>query len=71
MPSILKREQFPAGYVLIRQHTPCGNYLQVFCLATGKYVGNGRHYTTTRAALIAAKRSDFITSYNEVCRQAA
>lgn len=73
MPYILKNhpDALPTGYAIIRMHAPdAASYLLVYCVATGRYVGEARHYRTTRAAVLAAKRSAFMVRYNAICQAA-
>ena len=67
MPFIIRRSDLPDGYALVRFHEAAGNYLMVFCLATGKFVGNRRHYQNQRQAVLAAKRSAWMLKYRAMC----
>ena len=73
MLTILQRPvHLPDGYALVRvRGVNQASYLLVFCLATGRYVGNRRHYATQRASVVAARRSAFMVAYNRIISQAA
>lgn len=70
MPHIIHSAKLPQGYSIIRFHGESGNYLLVFCLATGRYVGKARHYANTRAAALAARRSAWMVGYNSIVNAA-